>query len=403
MVAQMAGTVLQRALLPSGDIGDVRLEDGLITAIGTTGPVGPDDRLVDLAGHLLLPAPAEPHAHLDKAFLAERVPNPTGDLIGAIEAMEASRHLIDRRDIEARAERAARRLAAAGCTLVRTHVDTTREEGTRSVEALAAVRDRLADLIEIEIVALAGFPVAGPAGADHRALLRDALQVGADLVGGCPHLDDDPAAATEVYLSIATETGRAVDLHTDETLDPRATGLATLARQVLQGFAHRATASHCVSLGQQPLHQQQATAELVAEAGIGVVTLPATNLYLQGRGTVPMPRGLTAVGVLRAAGVPVAAGADNIQDPFNPVGRVDPFETAALTVLAAHLLPHEAWEAVSTAARAVLGRPSGGIAVGQPADLLALPAHTLRQAIADAPGHRRSWHRGRERTTALPS
>src|SRR5690606_34419752 len=162
----------------------------------------------------------------------------------------------------------------------------------------------------------------------------DALDAGADIVGGCPHLEHDGGggieAATDVCLQIATDVGKPVDLHTDETLDPTANGLDVLARRVLAGFDLGATASHCVSLGQQPAEQQQATAERVAAAGIGVVALPQTNLFLQGRGRSPMPRGLTAVDVLRRAGVTVAAGADNVQDPFNPVGRACPFETAGL-------------------------------------------------------------------------
>ena len=100
-----------------------------------------------------------------------------------------------------------------------------------------------------------------------------------------------------MYLEIAAEHGLPVDLHTDETLDPAVGGLAELAELVAAtGFPHPVTASHCVSLGMQPVAQQQATAELVAAAGVAVVALPATNLYLQGRDyQQAMPRGLTAV------------------------------------------------------------------------------------------------------------
>ncbi len=116
---------------------------------------------------------------------------------------------------------------------------------------------------------------------------------------------------------------------------------------VLDGFERPVTASHCVSLGMQEPRRQQEVAELVADAGIDVVALPHTNLFLQGRGRAPMPRGLTAVAALRAAGVNVAAGADNLQDPFNPVGRACPFETAGLMVMTSHLSPGDAWDAVS--------------------------------------------------------
>ena len=264
--------------------------------------------------------------------------------------------------------------------------------------ALAEVRERVADVIDVEIVALTGTPVTGADGADHRALLRDALAAGADLVGGCPHLEPDGEieAATDVFLEIATDASVGVDLHTDETLDPRVMGLEYLARQVLAGFEHRVTASHCVSLGQRDRGEQERIAELVAEAGIGVIALPHTNLWLGGRDRQPVPRGLTPVGTLRDAGVPVAAGADNLQDPFNPVGRACPFETAALMVLVAHDLPDIAWDSVSAASQRVLGLPGAGIEPGAPADLLAVPAASLRQAIAEGPIPRRVFRAGVE-------
>ena len=372
--------------------------DGVIAEIAESLDDRDADITIDLTGHLLLPAAVEPHAHLDKAFLAERVENRTGDLMGAIDAMISLSGKITFDDIVERAERAARLMAANGYTAVRTPADTVDHDGLRNVEALVDVRRRVADVIDVEIVALTGTPVVGPAGATHRALLRDALTIGADLVGGCPHLEGDHAveAATDVFLEIAAEAGVGVDLHTDETLDPAVMGLEYLAHQVLAGFPHRVTASHCVSLGQRDATEQQRIAELVAAAGIGVVTLPHTNLWLGGRNQQPVPRGLTAIDALRAAGVPVAAGADNLQDPFNPMGRACPFETASLMVLAAHDLAHVAWASVSLDARVVLGLAMGGIVVGAPADLLAVAGDSLRGALAEGPGGRRVLRAGRE-------
>ena len=240
----------------------------------------------------------------------------------------------------------------------------------------------------------------GAAGAGHRALLREALAIGADLVGGCPHLEDGGSieAATDVLLGIAHDAAVGVDLHTDETIDPDVMGLEYLANAVLDGFARPVTASHCVSLGQRELRDQQRIAELVAAAGIGVVTLPHTNLWLGGRNQQPTPRGLTAIDALRKAGVAVAAGADNLQDPFNPMGRACPFETAALMVLAAHDLPAIAWRSVSEDASRVLGRGGGVLAPGAVGDLLMVQANTLRQAIAEGPSGRRVFRHGTEVT-----
>jgi cytosine deaminase len=246
-------------------------------------------------------------------------------------------------------------------------------------------------------VALCGWPVIGPDAADQRALLRDALDAGADLVGGCPHLEADArtAEATEFFLQTATDRGVGVDLHTDETLDADVLGLVDLATMVLNGFEHPVTASHCVSLGMQESHRQQEIAELVARAGIDIVALPHTNLFLQGRGWAPMPRGLTAVAALRSAGVNVAAGADNLQDPFNPVGRACPFETAGLMVMTSHLSPGDAWDAVSTNSARLMRLESVSVAPGDRADLVAVRAATVREAIAFGPNDRMVWHRGR--------
>lgn len=390
----MALTILD-ALLPDGTRTSVRIEDGVVAAHGVEPARGED--VVDAAGRLLLPAMAEAHAHLDKAFLAETVPNPTGDLMGAILAMEAHRDRITVASTIERAERAARLIAANGATAIRTHADITEGCGTTSVEALITVRERVRDVVDIQVVALGGMPILGPEGAEERALLRAAIEMGVDAVGGCPHLESDPVAATDLWMNAAADAGLPVDLHTDETLDPTRFALPYLADVVLRwGFPHGVTASHCVSLGMQPSHEQQRVAELVAEAGIHVVALPSSNLYLQGRDhQQAMPRALTAVKALREAGVDVAAGADNLQDPFNLVGRGDCLETASLMVMAGHLLPDDAYHSVAGAARAALGLPVAGTAPGEVADLVLVPAASVREAVAFGPAGRTVVRAGR--------
>jgi cytosine deaminase len=401
--ASVQPQLLQTATTIDGDVVDVLIgTDGTIDGVGRDLVADRDDiEHFDLTGRVLLPAATEAHAHLDKAFLAEVIPNPTGDLIGAIEAMRENRHLLTVPETAQRAERAARTMAGNGFTAVRTHADVTIEHGLTSIEALLDVRRRVADVIDIEIVAMCGWPVTGTTGADQRALLRTAMQMGADAVGGVPHLEaitggGTIASATEVLLEIADDYRRPVDLHTDETLDPTADGLERMADHVLAGFDLPVTASHCVSLGQRSQAEQAETAERVAAAGISVVALPHTNLFLQGRGRAPMPRALTAVAALRSAGVNVAAGADNLQDPFNPLGRACPFETAGLMILTTHLLPDEAWSTVSTNAARVLrgSQHEHGLTVGSPADLVSVAAGSVREAIANAPADRWVWRRG---------
>lgn len=394
----MADVLLRRVTLGDGSTGDVRLGDDRIVAVGQL-DLNPIDEVQELAGYLLVPAAVEAHAHLDKAFLADVVTNETGDLLGAIDAMRSARSRLNVAETRQRAERAARVLAANGVGIVRTHADTTVDHGLTSIDALVQLKALVAHIVDIEIVALCGWPVTGRDGRAQLDLLGAALAAGADLVGGCPHLDEGGTrAATEALLEIAADHGVGVDLHTDETLDGSILGLADLAELVTAtGFAHGVTASHCVSLGMQPVTRQQEVAEAVAAAGISVVALPATNLYLQGRGhQEAMPRGVTAVAALRTAGVNVAAGADNLQDPFNPLGRACPLETAGLMVMTAHVSPAEAWTMVTDNARHALGRPPAMISPGAPADLLAVRADSLRQAIAFGPPDRRVWHHGVE-------
>ena len=376
---------------------DVRAEGGVVASVGPAITPKPGDVVVDGAGGLCLPALAEPHAHLDKAYLADRVVNRTGDLAGAIDAMMAAHPTITVEDIAERAERAVRRMVANGATAIRSHVDVTAANGLRGVEALVEVRRRVADLCSLQLVALVEWPVAGPEGAASRDRATAAIRAGVDVLGGCPHLDEDARAANSALLDLAAELGVPLDLHCDETLDAGALSLDHLAEEVVtRRHAHPVVASHCVSLGVQDDATQSRVAARVAEAGVGVIALPHTNLFLQGRDRQhAMPRGLTAVRALRRAGATVAAGADNLQDPFNPVGRADPLETAALMVMAAHLLPVEALEAVTHAPRAVMSLPAAGPMVGARAELVVVPAADPRAAIADQPPHRIVVHDGR--------
>lgn len=355
------------------------------------------EEVIDAGGLLLTISLTEPHAHLDKAFLAERIDNPTGDLMGAINAMESSRDLITVADTVERAERAVRLMVSNGVTAIRTHADVTEWNKLDSVEALVEVRNRTKEIVNLQICALLGWPLSGDVGKSNRELGRRAIEMGADILGGCPHLDIDPEGANIALIELAGELNCGLDLHTDEHTDANRISLEHLASRITaSGFNRPVVASHCVSLGMQDESTQRRIAEKVATANMGVVALPHTNLFLQGREfATATPRGLTAVASLRRAGVKVAVGADNLQDPFNPIGRGDPLESAALAILTAHLLPHEAFDSVSKQARAVIGLASSGPKVGDVADLMLIPAGSIREAIANTPPRKLVFYKGR--------
>jgi cytosine deaminase len=296
-------------------------------------------------GYLLLPAFAEPHAHLDKAFLAERVENTTGDLLGAILAMEAARDTITVADTIDRAERGSafdgaermhrdphpRRSVFGG------QVDIGRGPA-RSEEPAARARE-----IQVAVLAALSRSSASAAPTSARWCVKP-LPWGVDVIGGCPHLEEDPAESNDTLLALAAEAGLPVDLHTDETLNPKMLALEDLAERVLAtGFPHPVAASHCVSLSLQTEQRQREVAEKVAAAGISVIALPHTNLFLQGRDNqVAMPRAVTAVRALRSAGRHDRGRRRQPAGPLHPVGRADPLETAGLMIIAAHVLPDDA-------------------------------------------------------------
>lgn len=386
-----------------GRLVDVACEDGLIASVAVhdpaarAGEAGDESEVVELGGRLLLPATAEPHAHLDKALTADEVPNPAGDLAGAIDAWRSHYSALTTGDIVDRAHQAVLRLVAHGCTAIRTHADVGERIGLMSVEALREARNQVGHLAELQLVALVASPLTGVEGAGNRAAMAAAIEAGVDLVGGCPHLDPDPAGLIDVVLDAARDAALPADLHVDETLDTGMLSLDLLARRVLdRGHPYPVTASHCVSLGVQRPQVQAATARIVAEARIGIVVLPQTNLFLQARDHEQSPpRGLTAVAALQAAGVLVAAGADNLQDPFCAVGRGDPLETAALVVMAAHRTPDVAFDLVTNAARRLMGLAPVELVAGSPAELMALEATSIRDAVASAHPARLVVHEGR--------
>jgi cytosine deaminase len=375
--------LLQHAHLSGGATFDVRVRGGRIDAVAPAGELAPsaEEQVLDLSGYLLLPAPAEPHAHLDKAFTAERFDGPAPDLMTAIERWHAHRATLPVEDISERARAAALETLARGATAIRTHVDVGEGIGVRGVEALVAVRDELRGLVDMQVVALA-YPVAGEAGADNRRLLCEAAEMGVDLVGGAPHVTVDPSGDLRVALEVAKRYGIGVDLHTDERLD-ESHGLEELCQACEDGFSLPTTASHCVSLGTRPAETQAEIAALVARAGIGVVTCPLTNLLLQGRAIARLtPRGLTGIHALLDAGATLAAGGDNVQDVFNPIGCGDPLQTSQLVMAAGQQDAEVAYGLVSEGARAVMGLPPVRVEPGAPAELLAVRARSLTHAIA---------------------
>jgi cytosine deaminase len=350
--------------------------------VGDIGGVGAN--WLDLRGFVLTAAAAEPHAHLDKALSWSELKPPLGDLNDAITTWQDGSIRLGEESFRRRAMQTATAMLRNGITAVRTHVNVLPDEDPlRAVRVLADIRDTLRGLMTVQIVVLASplTPVAH---------IEGALDSGADLVGGAPHTANDPIAEVTRLLDLAEKRGVGTDLHVDEFMDGDHLTIEAYADRVADWPRDRIrTAGHCSRLATLPPADLQRVAAALARASVSVVALPITNLYLQGRrGTSAGRRGITAIDVLRDAGVLVAGGADNIRDPFNPVGRADPFETASLLITAAHQAPYAAVDLVTNSARAVLGLEPAGPQVGARADFLAVRGSDVVDAVAAAPADR---------------
>lgn len=386
--------------LADGTAADITVENGIVTAVDPAGAPGD----LHLPGWLLLSAATEPHAHLDKALSWSRVQQAYGDLQTAIDSWLAYAVTMTGKEVYTRSGRALEHYLAHGITTIRTHADVLPgEEPLRGVAALLRLRDEVRDLMDVQVVLLTRED-------SPDSVVADAVALGVDVLGGCPHLCPDPTAETRRLLDLAERFGLPLDLHTDEQLGADVLSIRELCRQVrARGLQQRVTASHCVSLGSL---EPELLAEVIAEvraAGLGIVSLPITNLYLQGRDhSWSRPRGIPALRALLDAGIDVAAGGDNLRDPFNPMGRADPFETTSLLVTAGHLDEASALAAVTAGGRTVLGLPPSGPAVGSVANFVAVRADSLADVLAGPGDARVVIHGGRlvsrtvvDRKTAL--
>ncbi|WP_225847944.1 amidohydrolase family protein [Streptomyces sp. HPF1205] len=371
--------LLSGARLTDGRTVDVRLSGPRIEAVGTAGSLLPEPSRaaartrIDLSGYLLLPAPAEPHAHLDLALTAGGPPS--GEIT----------------EIQRRATEAALLQLGHGATAVRTHVRIGDVQGMRALEAVLQARHALRGLVDLQAVAVPRL-LTGVAGADGLAMTRDALKMGAGVAGGCPDLDPDPSGYAEAVLSLAAEFGAPVDLHTAAGDPARLARLAAMAGGLRPGV----TLGPCHGLSGLPPREAARTADRLAAAGVSVAALPQGGCGVLDRG------GVAPVRLLRSAGVRVTAGSGALGDLTNPVGRGDPLEAAFLLATHGECDATRAYETVSAQARAVLGLPEVRVEAGFPAELLAVRGTTVAQVLSLAYS-RVVIHRGRvvSRTSAV--
>ncbi len=368
------------------------------------------DQEIDAEGRVALPGFIEPHLHLEKAFVHRRLPARSGTLDEAIRVTGILKAKQQREDVLERSRRVLDMAVRNGTVLVRAHPDVDPIQGLIGVETALELKDEYRDLLDLQIVAFPQEGLLKTSGAVE--LMEQALAMGADVVGGCPYNElnwDDTRAHIDKVFDLALENDLDVDMHADfadDTQDKRFAAAEYIARKTIEvGYQGRVALGHMTSLGALTPELAKPVIDLLREADIHVITLPATDIYLGGRKDESKPRrGLTPVRALHAAGVNVAYSSNNIRNAFTPFGKADPLQIGNLL---AHIVqfgtPEHQLEVLkmgtSNAARAVGLADDYGLAVGKPADLMILDTRVVADALLDMPS--RSWVLKRGRITVI--
>ena len=337
----------------------------------------------------------EPHAHLDKAFSFNLFPNREATMTGALEAngREAAERTFEQ--VQVRGERALDQAWRNGVRAIRSHIDSVGPQAAASWQALRMLRQEWADRVVLQLVALV--PISHWLKPEGESLAREVAEAGGVLGGvlGAPFAADaSDVAALEAVLRLACQHGCGVDLHIDESDRHPGRGLRLLA-PLIKGWPRELalTCSHACSMGLMAERPMIMLAENLAEADVSVVALPTTNLWLLDRshGTTPWRRPQAPIRQLQAAGVTVAIGGDNVQDPWLPGGDFDPVALMGFSLLASHLSPwhRNGLSPFTTAAARLMELDWDGVLrVGSPADLVVLAVSSWSELLARPPQRR---------------
>lgn len=388
---------------------DIGIKDGKIAAI-EEGITAAATDTIDAEGRAVIPGLVEPHMHLEKAFLHRRMPPVFGTLDEAIRVTGILKGKQERNDVLARSRQVLDMAVANGTVAIRAHPDVDLIQGLIGVETLIELQDEYKDLLDIQVVA---FPQEGIIKSPGTLeLMEQSMGMGADVVGGCPYNElswDDTKRHIDMVFEMAQKHDAPIDMHadfSDEATDQRFASTAYIAQKTIDtGYNGRVSLGHVTSLGALDPDDLKPIIELLRKAGISIVTLPATDLYLGGRNdTKNRRRGVTPVRSLREGGVNVAYSSNNIRNAFTPFGKAD---MLVIGNMLAHVLSfgtpaHQAAildMGTINAARSIGIGEHYGIAVGKQADLVILDTYQVADALLDIPA--RSWVIKRGRITVV--
>lgn len=378
---------LSSVLIPNnlrGFASDARAFDLTITGAKITAI---EPSVVQQSSGTLIPCTVDLHTHIDKTFVVHETGAANGNLFTAIEQMGLHRATWTESALYERMAKALTQAYRSGARAMRTHIDWVSKDTPIALKVFERIRNEWRGKITLQCVSLVPLDLF-----DNAFDSEDiGLSVGvADqccdrslgeqvLLGAFVYRNERIYDKLQRVFDLALRNGVGIDFHVDEGLDNDARGLHAIAeltiKNNMQGFV---TCGHACSLAVQAIAQANNTLQLCAKAGIHLVALPTTNLYLQGAwDRTPVERGITRICEAQMAGVNTSMATDNVADSFYPYGSYDLIDTFGLGIQVAHLHPADQWLSTITTnpANAMRLPWDGKIQVGCPADLIVLPAN----------------------------
>ncbi len=409
--ATLPASVVDGRDLPSAGeatvLADILVGGGRIEAIVPPGAGDTTLPTVNLDRGMAWPGFVDAHTHIDKGHIWPRRPNPDGTFMGALEAVTGDRAANwSPADVSARMEFSLRCAYAHGTVALRTHIDSRIGQTGITFPVFAAMRERWAGKVALQASPLFAIDLALDA-THMNDVVANVAEHGSVTLGAvtyaCPQLTE----GLNALFRLAGARGWNLDFHVDETLDPTAASLRLIAQTAIDHrFEGSIIVGHCCSLSMQPEDEAARTMDLVAEAGLHVVSLPMCNMYLQSRsaGATPRRRGVTLLHELKARGVSVMVASDNTRDPFYAYGDLDLLEVYREATRIAHFdHPVGDWpRAITTAPAAAMGLDHGSIARGAAADLVLFRARTWTELLSRPQSDRTVLRHGKAIDTTLP-
>jgi cytosine deaminase len=348
---------------------DIGLRDGRIAAIAPALPPSVNELALD--GRLVIPGFVETHIHLDKSCLLHQTGVGHRDLGAAVQAVAAAKRAFTLDDMLERARATLERAITFGTNRLRTHVEVDPRVGLMGLKAMLALRKEYAWAVDLQICVFPQEGLLNDPGCE--ALLRQSLKQGADLIGGAPYMDSNPLGQLERIFAIARDFDVDIDLHLDFDLDTKSCQFLEVCRLTERfGWQGRVAIGHVSKLALlQPVALEAALRHL-AEAGVAVTALPATDLFLLGRGMgAHAPRALLPLRAMAEQGVNFSISSNNILNPFTPFGDCSLPRMGNLHANVAQVDGQQeiqlVFEAITSRAAGLLNLPDYDIKEGGPA------------------------------------